>query len=117
MKEDKLSNDAMEYEEDVLSMDEDDEGENDIILIEEEYKSVLDDNKDHSHEVTRKDFKFLKLIGSGAHAKVYLTRKIDNNKLYAIKVLEKKELNKKKQIKGTKAERRILVILFPCYYL
>lgn len=54
----------------------------------------------------------MKLIGSGAHARVYLARKIDNNKLYAIKVLEKRELNKKRQLKGTKVEREILVSFY-----
>ena len=111
MKQDKFSNDAaMEYEEEILSM-EDEEGENDIILIEEEYKSVLDENLNNSETISRQDFKFIKLIGSGAHAKVYLARKNDNEQLFAIKVLNKKELNKKKQAKGTKTERKILVSL------
>jgi hypothetical protein len=37
-----VSNEAMDYEEDMSDMDED-EGENDIVLIEEEYKSMIDD--------------------------------------------------------------------------
>lgn len=37
-----VSNEAMDYEEEISDMDED-EGENDIVLIEEEYKSILDD--------------------------------------------------------------------------
>lgn len=86
----------------------DDEGEDDIVLIEEEYKSILDEPMD-KWTISRKDFKFEKLIGSGAHAQVYLARKLDTNQLYAIKVLDKKELNRKKQVNGTKIERRILV--------
>lgn len=86
----------------------DDEGEPDIVLIEEEYKSMLEESVSE-RVVTRQDFKFRKLIGSGAHAQVYLAQKIDDQKLYAVKVLDKKELNKKKQVKGTKVERMILV--------
>ncbi|CAI2367461.1 unnamed protein product [Moneuplotes crassus] len=102
---DMIKSDVIDYDMDLGSLD--DEGEPDIVLIEEEYKSMLD-NSNHGHFLSRKDFKFLKLIGSGAHAQVYLAEKIDNNKLYAVKVLDKKELNRKKQIKGTKIERKIL---------
>ena len=102
------SSDQMDYEEEVGSMDAD-EGEPDIVLIEEDYKSMLEDSKNNDHLISRKDFKFIKLIGSGAHAKVYLARKYDDNTLFAVKVLNKKELNQKKQITGTKVERKILV--------
>lgn len=86
-----------------------DEEVDDIVLIEEEYKSILEESEIKKEKVTRKDFKFEKLIGTGAHAQVYLARKIDTNELFAIKVLDKLELNKKKQISGTKTERKILV--------
>lgn len=99
--------DEMEY--DQSFQESEDEGENDIVLIEEEYKSMLDEPSTKPNELTRDDFIFLKLLGSGAHAKVYLARKRDNNQLFAIKVLDKKELNKKKQVNGTKVERKILV--------
>lgn len=103
-----VSNEPMDYEQEFQDI-EDEEGENDIVLIEEEYKSILDETKENDHQVSRQDFKFLKLLGSGAHAKVYLARKNDNQQLFAIKVLDKRELNKKKQVHGTKIERRILV--------
>lgn len=109
-----VSNELMDYEEGIS--EEDEEGENDIVLIEEEYKSILDDSKYGTEPVTRKDFRFLKLLGSGAHAKVYLARKDDTQQLFAIKVLDKKELNKKKQINGTKIERRILVSVIDFNY-
>jgi serine/threonine protein kinase len=97
----------MDYEQSF--QDSEDEGENDIVLIEEEYKSMLDEPSIKPNEITRNDFIFLKLLGSGAHAKVYLARKTDTSQLYAIKVLDKKELNQKKQVNGTKVERKILV--------
>jgi serine/threonine protein kinase len=101
------TSEAMDYDEDIAGLD--DEGEPDIVLIEEEYKEILEEPKSLKGSINRNSFKFLKLIGSGAHAKVYLARKNDNNKLFAIKVLDKRELNKKKQVKGTKVERKILV--------
>lgn len=103
----KMSNDPGDMDIEIEEMGElDDDDEPDIVLIEEEYKSVLDDNP---KELCRQDFEFIKLIGSGAHASVYLAEKIDTKTLYAIKVLNKRDLNKKKQVKGTKIERRILV--------
>jgi serine/threonine protein kinase len=101
----------MDYEQSF--QDSEDEGENDIVLIEEEYKSMLDEPSIKPNEITRNDFIFLKLLGSGAHAKVYLARKTDTSQLYAIKVLDKKELNQKKQVNGTKVERKILVRKYP----
>lgn len=108
MKDDPLSNNNnIDYDEQMHSLEASD-GEDDIILIEEEYKPLLDDHEKQNQKVNRNHFQFLKLIGCGAHAKVYLARKIDNEQLYAIKVLDKGELNKKKQSKGTRTERRIL---------
>jgi serine/threonine protein kinase len=101
------TSEAMDYDDEIADLD--DEGEADIVLIEEEYKEILDKPETKKSSVNRSSFKFLKLIGSGAHAKVYLARKIDNKKLFAIKVLDKRELNRKKQVKGTKVERKILV--------
>ena len=108
MKDDTMVNDDIVYNEH-MDIGDESEGENDIVLIEEEYKSVLDDPSTGGAQLSRENFKFVKLIGSGAHAKVYLARKLDTQQLFAIKVLEKRELNKKKQNKGTKVERRILV--------
>ena len=102
------SNEADSFDQAFHSI-ENDEGEDDIVLIEEEYKSILEESKDHKIMISRKDFVFEKLIGSGAHAQVYFARKIDTEERFAIKVLDKKHLNKKKQINGTKIERRILV--------
>jgi len=103
-----MGSEAVDYEEAFPDI-EDDEGENDIVLIEEEYKSMLDEPSELHPEITREDFVFLKLLGSGAHAQVYLAKKRDTEHYYAIKVLDKKQLNKKKQVTGTKIERRILV--------
>ena len=106
---DMATSDQMDCEEvDILGND---EGEDDIVFIEEEYKSIVDESEKSKHKISRADFTFLKMIGSGAHAKVYLARKIDTKQLYAIKVLDKRELTKKKQVSGTMVERKILVDL------
>ena len=51
------------------------------------------------------DFKKLEVIGQGSFGKVFLVKNINNNKIYAMKVLEKKFLIQKKQISHTKTER------------
>ncbi|EMR08113.1 hypothetical protein PNEG_03551 [Pneumocystis murina B123] len=55
------------------------------------------------------DFEILKLIGKGTFGQVYQVRKIDNNRIYAMKVLSKKTIVQKKEIKHTIGERDILV--------
>lgn len=55
-----------------------------------------------------KDFTFLKVVGKGSFGKVVMVRKNDNDQIYAMKILKKKNLLKRKQIVHTKTERRIL---------
>ncbi|XP_055530995.1 ribosomal protein S6 kinase alpha-5 [Wyeomyia smithii] len=63
-------------------------------------------------KVTIDDFKLLKVLGTGAYGKVFLVRKlggVDNNKLYAMKVLKKATIcQKKKTAEHTKTERQVL---------
>jgi len=62
--------------------------------IEEDFVQV--DNYDsglcRAESATLSDFEYLKDIGSGAHATVHLVRHYKDRKLYAMKVLEKKEV-------------------------
>ena len=104
------TSDKIDFEAELSSLGEGEES--DIVLIEEDYQSILESSWNKDNVPSRKDFKFIKLIGSGAHAKVYLTLKYNDNKFYAVKVLDKRELNNKKQINGTKVERKILVSVF-----
>lgn len=55
------------------------------------------------------DFEILRLLGKGTFGKVYQVRKLDNNRVYAMKVLSKKVIVKKKEIAHTIGERNILV--------
>ena len=49
-------------------------------------------------KLTINDFTFLKVVGKGSFGKVMQVRKNDDGKVYALKVLKKKELVKRKQV-------------------
>ncbi|KAL8786706.1 MAG: hypothetical protein Q9213_002643 [Squamulea squamosa] len=55
------------------------------------------------------DFQIIKLIGRGTFGQVYLVRKKDTQRLYAMKVLSKKVIVQKKEVAHTLGERNILV--------
>ena len=57
---------------------------------------------------TLEDFKHLKLLGKGSFGKVVLVKNQNNNKLYAMKILDKKFIIKKNQISHTQTERALL---------
>uniref|UniRef100_A0A0W0FC39 Agc akt protein kinase n=1 Tax=Moniliophthora roreri TaxID=221103 RepID=A0A0W0FC39_MONRR len=57
---------------------------------------------------TPRDFEFLKLIGRGTFGKVFQVRKKDTKRIYAMKVLSKKEIVAKKEVAHTIGERKIL---------
>eukprot|EP01029_Cantina_marsupialis_P011537 TRINITY_DN2568_c0_g1_i1.p1 TRINITY_DN2568_c0_g1~~TRINITY_DN2568_c0_g1_i1.p1 ORF type:complete len:498 (+),score=131.48 TRINITY_DN2568_c0_g1_i1:95-1588(+) len=54
------------------------------------------------------DFELLKVLGKGAFGKVFLARLIPTGQVYAMKVLKKSEVVRRKQVEHTKAERRIM---------
>ena len=55
-----------------------------------------------------KSFQIIKLLGSGAFGKVYLARKKNTNAMYALKVLKKRQLINKKQVRYANSELNIL---------
>ncbi|UKZ55010.1 hypothetical protein TrVGV298_008826 [Trichoderma virens] len=55
------------------------------------------------------DFEVLKLIGKGTFGQVYQVRKKDTQRIYAMKVLQKKVIVQKKEVAHTVGERNILV--------
>merc|ERR1719410_1273832 len=59
-------------------------------------------------KLTVNDFEFLKVVGKGSFGKVMMVRKRDDQKIYAMKVLKKKALVKRKQVIHTQTERRVL---------
>jgi serum/glucocorticoid-regulated kinase 2 len=56
----------------------------------------------------------LRVIGKGSFAKVILVKKKDTNQLFAMKVLSKPRVVKRKQVEHTKTERRVLEMV-GCY--
>lgn len=59
-------------------------------------------------KVNKDSFEFMKLLGYGTYGRVFLVRKKNNGKIYAIKVLNKENIKKGKQLELTKLERKIL---------
>jgi serum/glucocorticoid-regulated kinase 2 len=62
-----------------------------------------------SSAVTLDDFSLLTVIGKGSYAKVVLVKRKGNEKVYAMKILKKKYIEKKKQEAHIKTERDVLV--------
>ena len=75
----------------------------------QQYESAVAEKSKETGTVSVKDFKTLKVIGKGSYGKVLLVEKIDTKKIYALKVLKKKEIMKRNQYEHTMEERRILV--------
>ncbi|TFK27061.1 AGC/Akt protein kinase [Coprinopsis marcescibilis] len=67
--------------------------------------------------LTPRDFEFLKLIGRGTFGKVFQVRKRDTKRIYAMKVLSKKEIIAKKEVAHTIGERKILQYSLSCPFL
>lgn len=65
--------------------------------------------KTEMHDVGRNDFEILKMIGSGAYGRVYQVRRKANRQIYAMKVLMKKEMIRKKGTTHVISERNVLV--------
>ena len=63
---------------------------------------------DASINISLNDFKIIKILGKGAFGKVYLVKKINNGKVYAMKILDKKYIIEKNQISHTITERLAL---------
>ncbi|KAI9496929.1 kinase-like domain-containing protein [Zychaea mexicana] len=59
-------------------------------------------------QVSPASFTKIKLLGKGDVGKVYLVKHIENGKLFALKVLSKKEMVKRNKIKRAYAEQAIL---------
>lgn len=67
--------------------------------------------------ITPRDFEFLKLIGRGTFGRVFQVRKKDTRRIYAMKILSKKEIIAKKEVAHTIGERKILQTSLDCPFL
>ncbi|XP_014021804.1 serine/threonine-protein kinase Sgk2 isoform X1 [Salmo salar] len=63
----------------------------------------------HNHHAKLSDFEILAIIGKGTFGKVLLAKLKSDNKFYAVKVLQKKIVLKKKEQKNIMAERNVLL--------
>ena len=61
-----------------------------------------------SIEISLEDFEILRQLGSGASGRIFLVKKKNSGKLYALKTIKKSEVSKKKQEEYTWNERIIL---------
>jgi serum/glucocorticoid-regulated kinase 2 len=59
-------------------------------------------------EVNVDDFELLKVLGKGSFGKVFLVRMLLTGQVYAMKVLKKSDVVRRRQVEHTKAERRIM---------
>ncbi len=59
-------------------------------------------------KITLDSFMMLTVIGMGSYAKVILVKKKDDGKIFALKILKKKRLVRKKQKEHIKTERLVL---------
>jgi len=73
--------------------------------------SSVSSTKSAKADVRLADFHLLQVIGKGSFGKVMLVRKIDNNCVYAMKVLNKEHVIKRNQVDHTKTERSVLEYL------
>ncbi len=74
-------------------------------------ESFLDVNDDNplGIKMTIKDFQRIKLLGKGSFGEVFLVKYEKTNKIYAMKILDKKKVIESGQIEHTKIERDLLV--------
>lgn len=93
----------------------------DLLLRDDSYFLIILVVLDPSEKVSVKNFKLLKLLGTGAYGRVYLVEKIDGSDrgaFYAMKVLEKEKVTKKnKTTEHTRTEREVLEKIIECPFL
>jgi len=65
--------------------------------------------KVESKPLSANDFELLKVVGKGSFGKVMQVRKKDTNRIYAMKVLNKKDIVERQEIQHTLSERNVLI--------
>ena len=66
-------------------------------------------------QISITDFTLLKRIGKGTFGTVLLARKKSNNKVYALKMLQKRKIIKSREVEHTNTERKVLTQLVHPY--
>mmetsp|Transcript_19058 Transcript_19058/g.31201 ORF Transcript_19058/g.31201 Transcript_19058/m.31201 type:complete len:603 (-) Transcript_19058:1290-3098(-) len=78
-----------------------------ITLVPSSMRSVAT-TPEAKKKVSLEDFEALRVIGKGSFGKVVVVRRRQSKKLYAMKILKKSNLRKRKQVEHTKTERRVM---------
>ena len=73
-----------------------------------ELNTELHDTVEEGEKIGPKHFVMIRLLGVGAMGKVILVRCVINNKLYAMKMINKKSMNTEKAMDYALYERRVL---------
>ena len=82
---------------------------NDISLSERHLETINNkENENQNPNATLEDFSQLKVLGRGSFGKVVLVRLEKTKKLYAMKILKKELVIKRKQVNHTMTERSLL---------
>jgi serine/threonine protein kinase len=82
---------------------------NDIKLSDSNLESIIiKENENQNPNATLEDFSPLKVLGRGSFGKVVLVRLEKTKKLYAMKILKKELVIKRKQVNHTMTERSLL---------
>jgi len=76
------------------------------LLYEEEAINKVTNNK-----LSLDDFLMLNVIGKGSYGKVLLVRKKEDQNIYAMKILKKKNMIKRKQVDHINTERKIMEVI------
>ena len=84
-------------------------------LIDKDASKEMESNQDANSsnpdaiKLTYNDFQPLKLLGTGSFGRVLLVRFLNNNQLYAMKILSKNQIKLKHQEEHTRTERNLMV--------
>ncbi len=85
-----------------------------MVLNDRTVKSVyskLEKAAPAAKKITVADFEDVATIGRGAFAEVKVVRKKDDGHIYAMKIMSKKEMLRKKQVEHIRAERDVLALI------
>lgn len=69
---------------------------------------LFNEDKQNEKKINKDDFELMTVIGKGSFGKVMQVKKIDDGRIFAMKVLRKEAIIARKQVAHTKAEKTIL---------
>jgi len=79
-------------------------------VMEKMQRKLNEQEKTPAKKTSMEDFETLTIIGRGAFGEVRVCRKLDTQKVYAMKIMKKSEMVKKNQVAHIRAERDVLAL-------